>query len=100
MRALLSTIGTRGEVQPLLGLARELVGRGHAATICAPPNFGPWVQGFGVGFVPIGPDTRTLPAPPDGPPPPLPPMEVRPGWSPGPCGPSSRRSARRRLGTT
>lgn len=66
MRVFLSTIGSRGEVQPLLGLAQALVALGHRATICAPPNFGPWLADLGVEFTPLGPDVQN---PPPGPPP-------------------------------
>ncbi|MFI6817111.1 glycosyltransferase [Nonomuraea sp. NPDC050328] len=58
MRALLSTIGSRGDVQPLLALALELRALGHEARLCAPPDFGAWVEGLGFGFVPIGPEVR------------------------------------------
>ena len=58
--------GSRGEVQPLLGLAVELRALGHEAVICAAPNFQAWVESFGIAFVPIGPDleqwTRPDPA--------------------------------------
>lgn len=58
MRALLSTIGSRGDVQPLVALGLELRALDHEARICAPPNFAPWVESFGLPFVPIGPDVR------------------------------------------
>ena len=58
MRALLSTIGSRGDVQPLVALGLELTALGHEARICASPNFATWVESFGLAFVPIGPDVR------------------------------------------
>ena len=69
MRVLLSTIGSRGDVQPILALAVELRVLGHDATLCVPPNFKEWVESFGLGCVPIGPDVKkltggTTPAPP------------------------------------
>lgn len=39
MRVLLSTIGSRGDVQPILALALELLALGHQARLCAAPNF-------------------------------------------------------------
>lgn len=60
MKILLSTIGSRGEVQPLLALALELRELGHDATLCAPPNFKDWVESYGLRCVPIGPDVRAL----------------------------------------
>ncbi|MEO8335120.1 MAG: glycosyltransferase [bacterium] len=59
MRVLLSTIGSRGDVQPLAAVAVQLRALGHAARVCAPPNFGEWIEGLGIPFVPIGPDVRS-----------------------------------------
>jgi vancomycin aglycone glucosyltransferase len=56
MKILLSSIGSRGDVQPILALALELQALGHRALICAAPNFQTWVESFGVEFTPIGPD--------------------------------------------
>ena len=47
MKVLISSIGTRGEVQPILALALELRALGHAAALCVAPNFKPWVESFG-----------------------------------------------------
>jgi len=58
MRILLSTIGSRGDVQPILALALELRALGHDPRIVAPPNFGEWIESFGLTCVPIGPDVR------------------------------------------
>ncbi|HEU4581574.1 MAG TPA: glycosyltransferase [Polyangiaceae bacterium] len=59
---MLSTIGPRGEVQPLLALALELRELGHEASLCAPPNFKNWIESFGVRCFPIGPDLEKLTA--------------------------------------
>ncbi|XXT21478.1 glycosyltransferase [Sorangium sp. So ce429] len=66
MRILFSTIGSRGDVQPLLALALELHALGHEATFCVPPNFKEWVESFGMSCTPIGPDLRSMPSPPPG----------------------------------
>jgi vancomycin aglycone glucosyltransferase len=58
MKVLLSSIGSRGDVQPILALARELCVRGHTARLCVAPNFREWVEGFGIECVPIGPDLK------------------------------------------
>ena len=58
MRVLLSTIGSRGDVQPLVALATELGALGHDARICAPPDFREWVEELGFPFVPLGPALR------------------------------------------
>lgn len=60
MNILMSTIGSRGDVQPLLALACELRDLGHEPRLCAPPNFKEWVESHGIGFVPIGPDVKQL----------------------------------------
>ncbi|TWP47522.1 glycosyltransferase family 1 protein [Lentzea tibetensis] len=58
MRALLSTIGSRGEVQPVAALATRLIADGHEARVCAPPDFGDWLTSLGVRFTPLGPEVR------------------------------------------
>ena len=58
MRVLLSTIGSRGDVQPLLALALELRAQGHQCRLCAPPDFRDLVEGYGVDFVAVGPVVR------------------------------------------
>lgn len=60
MRALLSTIGSRGDVQPLVALALELKALGHEARLCAPPDFSPWIASLGIPATPIGPELRTM----------------------------------------
>ncbi|HEY1012595.1 MAG TPA: glycosyltransferase, partial [Herpetosiphonaceae bacterium] len=56
MKPLLSSIGSRGDVQPLLALALELRALGHAPLLCVAPNFQSWIESFGIAFAPIGPD--------------------------------------------
>jgi vancomycin aglycone glucosyltransferase len=58
MRVLLSTIGSRGDVQLVLALAVKLKELGQEARICAPPDFREWVEGFGISFVPVGSEVR------------------------------------------
>ena len=45
MRVLLSTIGSRGDVQPLVGLAHQLVALGQEVRLCVPPDFRDWIEG-------------------------------------------------------
>lgn len=63
MRVLLSTIGSRGDVQPLAALASQLMELGHTARLCAPPDFGEWIESLGIPFVPVGPAVRQTAAP-------------------------------------
>lgn len=58
MRFLLSTIGTRGEVQPVVALASQLLRQGAEVRVCAPPDFREWIEGLGIDYVPLGPELR------------------------------------------
>jgi vancomycin aglycone glucosyltransferase len=59
MRVLLSTIGSRGDVQPVVALAVQLRELGQEVRVCAPPDFGEWIEGLGIPFVRLGPDVRS-----------------------------------------
>ncbi len=54
MRVLVSSAGTRGDVQPVLALALEVRKLGHQVRLCVPPNFLDWVGGFGIDVTPMG----------------------------------------------
>src|ERR1700694_1255335 len=56
MRVLLTTYGSRGDVQPLVGLAVQERALGAKAQVCAPPDqeFAELLAGVGVPLVPIG----------------------------------------------
>jgi len=56
LRALLVSIGSRGDIQPPLALATALLARGHDVTYCAPPDFRAWIEAHGPTFVPLGRD--------------------------------------------
>lgn len=60
MRVLLSSIGSRGDVQPLVALALELRALGHHARLCVAPNFKAWIESYGLECIPIGPDLKKL----------------------------------------
>ncbi len=60
MKVLLSTIGSRGDVQPILALALELQALGHQARLCVAPNFKEWIESYGLECIPIGPDLKKL----------------------------------------
>ncbi|GAA2670143.1 MULTISPECIES: glycosyltransferase [Actinosynnema] len=61
-RVLLSTYGTRGDVEPLLALAVELRALGAGVRVCAPPDeeFARRLAGLGIDAVPVGPPIREL----------------------------------------
>ncbi|MGM1058321.1 glycosyltransferase [Saccharothrix sp. Mg75] len=62
MRVLLSTYGSRGDVEPLVGLAVRLREAGAEVRVCAPPDedFVRRLAGIGVALVPVGPSASAL----------------------------------------
>jgi vancomycin aglycone glucosyltransferase len=62
MRVLLSTIGSRGDVQPLVALALALRALDQDVRLCVPPDFQEWIRGLGLAVTPIGPELRTFTA--------------------------------------
>jgi vancomycin aglycone glucosyltransferase len=58
MRVLLSSIGSRGDVQPLVALALQVKALGHEARLCVPPDFRDWIESLGMAVTPIGPEVR------------------------------------------
>ncbi|GAB2845659.1 glycosyltransferase [Actinoallomurus bryophytorum] len=62
MRVLLSTWGSRGDVEPLAGLAVRLRELGADARVCAPPDeeFAALLARAGVPLVPLGPTVRSV----------------------------------------
>ncbi|MCX4091853.1 glycosyltransferase [Nocardia sp. alder85J] len=60
MRTVLSTVGSRGEVQPMLALATRLRDHDHRIRVCAPPDFRQFVERAGFEFVPLGPELRPI----------------------------------------
>lgn len=58
MRVLLSTLGSRGDVQPVAALGAQLKSLGQDVRVCAPPDFREQIEGLGLSFIPLGPDLR------------------------------------------
>lgn len=58
MRVLISSVGTRGDVQPAVALALEVRQLGHEVRMCVPPNFTDWVAGLGFEATPVGIEMR------------------------------------------
>ncbi|MEU0796288.1 glycosyltransferase [Amycolatopsis sp. NPDC005961] len=62
MRVLLTTWGSRGDVEPLAGLAVALRGLGVDSVVCGPPDedFVTLLERAGVAHVPLGPSVRSV----------------------------------------
>jgi vancomycin aglycone glucosyltransferase len=78
VRVLLSTIGSRGDVQPLVALAVQLRALGQEVHLCVPPDFRDWIDGLGIPVTPIGPELRRA-------------MAASSSTAPGPPSPERRR---------
>ena len=50
MKILIMTLGTRGDIQPFIALARGLLAAGHEVVLAAPQRFGEFVARYGVPF--------------------------------------------------
>ena len=58
MRVILATVGTRGDVQPMLALAKALVRRGHDAVLACPSSFAPWIHAHDIAQRELGDDLQ------------------------------------------
>ncbi len=69
MRVVLTTWGSRGDVEPLAGLAVALRGLGAEVRVCAPPDedFVTLLDRVGVPLVPLGPTVKSVVARPKAP---------------------------------
>ncbi|WAL75076.1 glycosyltransferase [Kitasatospora sp. YST-16] len=71
MRVVLTSWGSRGDIEPLAALAAELRARGARVVVCAPPDedFVALLDRVGVPLVPLGPTVKSIvanPKPPTG----------------------------------
>ncbi|MFF5808511.1 glycosyltransferase [Streptomyces sp. NPDC012746] len=60
MRVLLMAYGSRGDIEPMAGLAVRLRTLGAEVRVCAPPDFAELLNGFGLPLVPLGPSVREM----------------------------------------
>src|SRR5438045_2771947 len=56
MKIVLASVGSRGDVQPMLALAVGLRAAGHDVCVSAPPAFQAWAQRLNVPFRGLGRD--------------------------------------------
>lgn len=61
MKFVLSSCGTRGDVEPCAAVGLELLRRGHDVVMAAPPDQVGFVQDTGLTAVPMGPPTGEIP---------------------------------------
>ncbi|MBF0225312.1 MAG: glycosyltransferase family 1 protein [Desulfobacterales bacterium] len=54
MKIILTTYGSRGDVQPILALSLALKKAGHNVTLCAPPENKEWIENYQCPFHPLG----------------------------------------------
>jgi vancomycin aglycone glucosyltransferase len=54
MRVLLSTYGSRGDVEPMVGMVVQSRALGAEVRVCAPPDFAELLAGVGPPLVPLG----------------------------------------------
>jgi sterol 3beta-glucosyltransferase len=66
MRICFLTLGTRGDVQPYLALARELVRRGHSAIISTGESFRQFIEAHGVEYARVELDLMAMLKTPEG----------------------------------
>jgi UDP:flavonoid glycosyltransferase YjiC (YdhE family) len=60
LRVVLATVGSRGDVQPMLALAQAFRARGHVPLIAAPPDFESWIRSLDFDFSPLGVDMQAF----------------------------------------
>ncbi len=59
-RILIATVGSRGDVQPYVALAKGLIAAGHEPTVATCERFRSFVTGHGVAFEPLSDDILLL----------------------------------------
>ncbi|EFP79618.2 hypothetical protein PGT21_034058 [Puccinia graminis f. sp. tritici] len=60
MKIICLAIGSRGDVQPYISLAKRLMQDGHTVTIASHPEYRPWVESFGILYRDVGGDPAAL----------------------------------------
>lgn len=58
MRIVFTTLGSVGDIRPLIALAHELRQHGHESVFALPPVLMPYAQQFGFEVIQLGPDLR------------------------------------------
>ena len=66
MKIALLTLGTRGDTQPFIALAKALKARGHGVVLGAPENFERWIEDHELAYRSLGVDIQTFFQSPEG----------------------------------
>ena len=60
MKFILATLGSRGDVQPLLPLAKEMLAKNHQVLFCAPPDFEELIKPYCTAYHPLGDSMKKI----------------------------------------
>ncbi len=60
MNITIMTLGSRGDVQPFVALAQELLAHGHHPTICTGECFKSFIESYGITFAPVSLDLMAV----------------------------------------
>ena len=60
MKIVLVTVGSRGDVQPMVALALALQAAGHRTVLAGPPERAAWARELGCRYTPVGGDVSAL----------------------------------------
>lgn len=60
MKITIMTLGSRGDVQPYVALAQELLTHGHHPTLCTGVSFKPFIESYGIAFAPASLDLMAI----------------------------------------
>ncbi|MFV8164458.1 glycosyltransferase [Mycobacterium sp. 134] len=60
MKFVLASYGTRGDIEPLVAVGRELLGRGHDVQMAVPPDLVSFAEAAGPTAIPYGPDLQAV----------------------------------------
>ncbi|QRY49821.1 glycosyltransferase [Mycolicibacterium septicum] len=60
MKFVLASYGTRGDIEPLVAVGRELLDRGHDVQMAVPPDLVSFAEAAGPTAIPYGPDLQAV----------------------------------------
>src|SRR5581483_9698042 len=60
MRITMFSVGSRGDIQPMIELGRRLKQEGHTPLLATSPDFADLAAQYGIDFAPLGPPLSTF----------------------------------------